>query len=79
MLCALGLQQLNEIREIEGNKVMLAIRHNEMWYLAFGNYRISELFQTYEEVVKESKIMSWDRIIAVAHIVVKNIEKLEEL
>ena len=72
-------KQLNEIREIEGNKVMLAIKHNDMWYLAFGNYRISELFETYEEVVEESKILSWDRITAVAHIVFKNINKLEEL
>ena len=61
-------RKLKEVKEIQGTP-FAAVKFEDKWFLVIGNYRISELFDTYEEVVEDSKDASWDRLISVMEIV----------
>ena len=52
--------KLKETEEIKGTP-FVTVKYNEQFFVALGNYRISEYFATIEEALDDAKRDDWDR------------------
>lgn len=66
--------QLIEYKPIDGGPFWAAKR-DDKWFLLFGKkYRLSNEFNTEEEVIEDSKDTSWYRLIQIMRIIYKEMQ-----
>lgn len=70
-------QQLLEKVEIEGTP-FTAIKLDAKWFLTMGKYRISELYDTLQEVQQDAQDASWMRIMTIMNIMIQEDKALEK-
>lgn len=69
--------QLKEVEPIEGTP-FTAVKIEEKWFLSFGQYRLSEMLESKEECIDNSKDTSWERLMTIMNIVIENCDKTQE-
>lgn len=70
-------EQLLERHPIE-NTPFQAVRYEDEWYLLMGKYRLTEGLETLEDVISEAGNTSWNRLLAIMHIMIKEYNNKEE-
>lgn len=66
-------EELLEIKPIDGTPFN-AVRLEDKWFLAMGKYRLSEPYEREDHVLEDAKSASWERIMQIVNIMIKEHE-----
>lgn len=69
--------KLVDVKPIEDTPFAV-IKYEDEYFLAMGNYRISEKFKTFEEAENDIKDVSWNRLVSVMEIVFRTILSVKD-
>lgn len=68
---------LKEIKKIDGTPFN-AVYENEQWFGLLGNYRVTDMFQSEEELIRHVNEKPWNLIASLVHIAVLKAEEIKE-
>lgn len=67
--------ELIEYKDIDETP-FTAVKVADGWFLAMGRYRLSDKYETYEQVLEDSKDTSWHRLMMIVQAMIEEHHKI---